>query len=194
MHTKGDDWNHLLSMPAEISVSALSQLDYLAYVDGQGLLPSQFAGQVGAYAIFAADYVLQYVGYSRDIYLSLKQHLVRQPQQCYWIKLQVIDRPSRTALEQIQAAWISENGTMPLGNGSDRNAWEQPIDVKASMTAAERASYTDPQLEEITQQKILKNAARRIEAEVLAVLQARQVQEPLRFNPKLKENGVLDLK
>ncbi len=194
MHTRSDYWNYPLSMPAEISVTPLSQLDYIAYVDGQGLLPSQFAGQVGAYAIFAADYSLQYVGYSRDIYLSLKQHLVRQPQLCHWIKLQMIDRPSRTALEQIQAAWISENETVPPGNAGDRHTWEQPIDVKANMTPAERAGYTDPQLEEIAQQKILKNAARRIEAEILAVLQARHLQEPLRFNPKLKDNGVLDLK
>jgi hypothetical protein len=181
-------------MPAEVSVSALSQLDYTAYVDPQGLLPSQFAGQVGAYAIFAADHSLQYVGYSRDIYLSLKQHLVRQPQLCHWIKLQVIDRPSRATLEQIRDAWISENSALPPGNGSDQAKWEQPIDVKASMTPEEKASYTDPQLEEVAQQKILKNAARRIEAEILAVLQARQIQEPLRFNPKLKDNGILDLK
>lgn len=181
-------------MSAEPAVIPLSHIDFLAYVDEQGLLPSQFAGKVGAYAIFSLDKTLQYVGYSRDIYLSLKQHLVRQPQLCHWLKLQVIERPSRVLLEKIRESWLQEQPFLPPGNTDAQPQWEQPIDVKAAMTATERANYTDPMLEEITQQKILKNAARRLEAEIFAVLQARNIQEPLRFNPKLKDNGVLDLK
>jgi hypothetical protein len=180
-------------MSADPTPLPLDQLHFLPYVDPEGLLPSQFAGQVGAYAIFAQDQTLQYIGYSRDIYLSLKQHLVRQPQGCYWVKLQVIDRPSRALLEQIRDHWLQAQSILPPGTGPAQSQWEQPIDVKA-MTAQEKADYTDPALEEISQQKILKNAARRIEAEIFALLEARQIQESLRFNPKLKDNGVLDLK
>jgi hypothetical protein len=181
-------------MSADPAPISLAQIDLLPYIDPQGLLPSQFAGKVGAYAIFAQDQTLQYVGYSRDIYLSLKQHLVRQPQLCHWVKVQVIDRLSRALLEQIRDHWLQAQDSLPPGNDSTQSQWEQPIDVKAAMTAQERADYTDPGIEEITQQKILKNAARRLESEIFAVLEARQIQESLRFNPKLKDNGVLDLK
>jgi hypothetical protein len=41
---------------------------------------------------------------------------------------------------------------------------------------------------------VLKQVARRAEAEILDVLKARGVQVEIRFNPKLKEAGLLDLK
>ena len=182
------------AMQIEPQISSLASLDFIAYVNPEGYLPNQFEGKVGAYAIFAQDKTLQYVGYSRDIYLSLKQHLVRQPQLCWWLKVQTIDRPSRTALEGIRNTWIAENGTVPPGNNTEQSQWDQAIDVKAAMTPEEQARYQDPQLDPVAQQKVLKNAARRIEAEILAVLASRQIQEALRFNPKLKDSGFLDLK
>ena len=60
------------------------------------------------------------------------------------------------------------------------------------MTADEQAEYA--RLEEVNQIKYLKKIARRVEAEILATLKARGVQMDLRFNPKLKESGLLDLK
>jgi hypothetical protein len=108
--------------------------------------------------------------------------------------VQTIDRPSRTALEGIRNTWIAENGTVPPGNNTEQSQWDQAIDVKAAMTPEEQARYQDPQLDPVAQQKVLKNAARRIEAEILAVLASRQIQEALRFNPKLKDSGFLDLK
>ncbi|MER3477484.1 MAG: endonuclease, partial [Leptolyngbya sp. ERB_1_2] len=44
------------------------------------------------------------------------------------------------------------------------------------------------------QMKALKNIARRVESEIMAQLKARNVQTEMRFNPKLKEEGLLDLK
>jgi hypothetical protein len=44
------------------------------------------------------------------------------------------------------------------------------------------------------QSKILKNAARRVESQILSELESRGVQMQIRFNPKLKEKGLLDLK
>jgi hypothetical protein len=40
----------------------------------------------------------------------------------------------------------------------------------------------------------LKNVARRVENEILSLLKARGVTEEIRFNPKLKTSGLLDLK
>ncbi len=70
---------------------------------------------------------MQFIGYSRDIYLSLRQHLVRQPQKCYWVKIHTIERPNRTILENIEQAWIEENGNLPVGNGEQKATWTQPI-------------------------------------------------------------------
>jgi hypothetical protein len=180
-------------MTASTEILPLNSLDFLSYVDDRGQLPEQFQGKVGVYAIFDAAKTLQYIGFSRDTFLSLKQHLVRQPQQCHWVKVQTIDRPSRTILAEIRTAWIAENGATPPGNGADEAQWTHAIDVKTAMTAAELNNLASA-LDEASQSKVLKQVARRVEAEILAVLQARGVQTELRFNPKLKETGLLDLK
>ncbi|MBL1177337.1 GIY-YIG nuclease family protein [Pantanalinema sp. GBBB05] len=178
---------------SDIELPTLASLDFLPYVDTHGQLPEQFQGKVGVYAIFDQGKGLQYIGYSRDVYLSLKQHLVRQAQYCYWLKVQTIDRPSRTLLEDMRQAWIAENGSIPPGNAAEESAWSQPIDVKGLMTTDEQTSY-QASIDEVAQIKVLKQAARRIEAGILEDLAARGVKTEIRFNPKLKETGLLDLK
>jgi hypothetical protein len=180
---------------AQTEILTLASLEYCAYLDESGCIPEAvFQGKVGVYAIFDRDRILQFIGYSRDVYLSLKQHLMRQPQSCYWIKAQTIDRPSRTILENIRKAWIAENGSVPVGNGADETKWTQAIDVNPLMTDEERTQFDRTAGEELAQSKVLKNVARRVEAEILAQLAERGMQMPLRFNPKLKETGLLDLK
>ncbi|NCJ08521.1 GIY-YIG nuclease family protein [Synechococcales cyanobacterium C] len=171
----------------------LAELTLIPYVDTSGRLPQQFAGKIGAYAIFAADQTLQYVGYSRDIYVSLRQHLVRQPQQCHGLKVQLIERPSRTLLETICQDWLKEPDVPPPGNTSAQTLWEEPLSIQAAMTDAEQASFDNPHLDDLGRIKVLKQVGRRLEAEILAVLAARGVQETIRFNPKLKEKGVLEV-
>ena len=176
------------------TIPSLAGLEFIPYIDQNGQLPVQLQGKVGAYAICDRHQVLQFIGYSRDVYLSLKQHLVRQPHLCYWVKVQTIDRPNRTLLENIQAAWIAENGMTPAGNSTDEAKWTQSINVKPLMTPEEQANYAQAAGEELAQSKILKNVARRVEAEIIAELKARNVQTEIRFNPKLKDSGLLDLK
>lgn len=175
-------------------VSSLADLEFVPYINQEGLIPNFVQGKIGIYAVFDAERVLKFVGYSRDIYVSLKQHLVRQPGYCYWLKIQTIDRPNRTILETIRDQWIAENGTLPAGNGPEASKWNDPIDVKVMMTVEEQASYDNPVNDEVTQEKILKNVARRVEAEILTALKSRGVTEEIRFNPKLKTSGLLDLK
>ncbi|MGK7876444.1 MAG: GIY-YIG nuclease family protein [Xenococcaceae cyanobacterium] len=178
-------------MATQTEILSLTSLEYIPYLDKNGYITESFQGQIGVYAIFDQDKVLQFVGYSRDIYLSLKQHLVRQPKSCYWLKVQTITRPSRTILEGIRQAWIEENGSIPPGNGADEAKWNQPIDAKPAMTEAEKEEYQ--QSEELAQMKLLKKVARRVEAEIKEQLKARGVQMHIRFNPKIKEKGLLDL-
>lgn len=179
-------------MTIEAEIPSLASLEYIPYLDASGQLPEQFQGKIGVYAIFNLEQVLQFVGYSRDVDLSLKQHFVRQPQNCYWLKVQTVDRPSRTILESIRQAWITENGFLPKGNAADEAMWTQPIDAKATMTADEQTKFAAS--DELMQSKLLKNVARRMEEQILAELESRGLQMPIRFNPKLKEKGLLDLK
>jgi len=171
----------------------LANLEYLPYIDAEGKLPLSLERKIGVYGIFDRDKVLQFVGYSRNIYLSLKQHLVRQPQHCYWLKAQTIERPNRTILDNIQQAWIAENGSTPPGNNSAASEWNQPIDAKLKMTEEEKIREQEI-MDEVAKEKFLREVARRVEAEILAELKARGVAEDIRFNPKLKTSGLLDLK
>ncbi|MBF2067062.1 MAG: GIY-YIG nuclease family protein [Calothrix sp. C42_A2020_038] len=180
-------------MTTENHVS-LEILEYIPYIDDNGQLPEQFQGQIGVYAIFDAEKKLEFIGYSRDVYLSLRQHLVRKPDKCYWLKIYTIERPSRSILENIEKNWIEENGTIPNGNAQNKDIWTQPVNVKTLMTHEEKINYESPHHDEITQMKIIKNVARRVEAEILKELEARGLQTQIRFNPKLKEEGLLDLK
>jgi hypothetical protein len=181
-------------MTTETDITNLASLEYIPYIDNDGQLPEYFQGKIGVYAIFNQEKLLQFIGYSRDVYLSLRQHLVRQPQQCYWVKVQTIERPNRTVLENIEKAWLAENGDIPIGNGELKEKWTQPIDAKAEMTAEEVTNYQSPIHDELAQIKIIKNVARRVEAEILATLELRGLKTQLRFHPKLKEEGLLDLK
>jgi len=175
-------------------IHPLASLEFIPYIDSEGKLPEFVQGKIGVYAIFDNEKVLQFVGYSRDTYLSLKQHLVRQTEHCYWLKVQIIDKPSRTILESIRASWIAENGSQPQGNAADATKWNDPIDTKTVMTAQEIANYEGIVADELAKDKLLKNVARRVENEILSLLKARGVTEEIRFNPKLKTSGLLDLK
>ena len=179
-------------MSSSSDLPSLESLAFLAYIDEGGELPNQLQNQIGIYAIFDESQILQFVGYSRDIYLSLKQHLVRQPENCYWVKATTIDRPNRTFLEGVQSAWIDENGNIPAGNGDAKSSWLDPIATNYAMTAAESDSFSD--LDGVAQIKLLKQVARRVEETILTKLQQRGVTAEIRFNPKLKEQGLLDLK
>lgn len=179
-------------MSAQTEITDLSSLEYLSYLNEAGEISEELQGKIGVYAIFDRQHQMQYVAYSRDVYLSLKQHLIRQPDNCYWIKVQTISRPSRKVLAEIAAAWTRENGATPPGNESQNTVWSEPIDTTPAMTEEEKAqlSLTD----ERGKIKIQKQVARRVEADIQAQLRDRGVKMNIRFNPKLKEKGLLDLK
>ncbi|GAB4341152.1 MAG: GIY-YIG nuclease family protein [Cyanophyceae cyanobacterium] len=184
-------------MSAEIAdgseaMPSLGELPFLPYIDGEGLLPAVTEGTIGIYAIFDADRALQYVGYSRNTAASLAQHLVRQGDRCHWLKFHPITRPSRSILEAIRDRWIADQDRPPPGNGPDADVWENPINAAIAFNDAERAAIANADTE-AARAKAIKQATRRIEAMILEPLTQRGVTIPLRFNPKLKERGLLDL-
>ena len=179
-------------MASQTEIPSLDSLEYYLYIDDHGCIPEELQGKIGVYAIFDQEKHLKFVGYSRNIYLSLKQHFVRCPQDCYWLKAETISRPSRTILEEIKQGWIEDNNSVPVGNSSEEEKWNKPFDVKPLMTEEEKQQYE--QLEEFARTKLLKKIARRFEADILKEIEARGVKIEFRFNPKLKEQGLLDLK
>ncbi|MEB3357572.1 MAG: GIY-YIG nuclease family protein [Synechococcales bacterium] len=175
------------------SIPTLQVLERLPYIDDQGHLPEHLSGTVGVYAIFSQDQTLQYVGYSRNVLLSLQQHLIRQPQSCHWVKVHTIERPQRSVLEEIRDTWLAENGTTPAGNGAAESDWTQPIDATQQMTPDERVAY-EAAATEGERAKALKTVARRVEGAIATQLKERGLADPIRFDPKLKDQGLLNVK
>ncbi len=174
------------------SLPTLATLPRHPYIDAAGKVAPDLQGRIGVYAIFNADGEVQYIGYSRDVRLSLQQHLVRCPHSCMSYAVVSIERPDRPWLQAVQDQWIAEVGAIPVGNGQEKARWEQAIDVRPLMTPDEVETLANAEPQQ--QPKILKQIARRVEAEILSQLRQRSLQEPLVFNPKLKESGRLDLK
>eukprot|EP00899_Mesostigma_viride_P009678 jgi/Mesvir1/18711/Mv12422-RA.1 len=183
------------STPAA-EITPLADLPFLPYVsEGKIADLTQPGVKASVYAIADKNKVVQYIGVTRGIYSSMRLHMARKPALCYYVKVQQITKPSRTQLEDIRNAWIKELGGAPPGNdnGPVQNTWENPVDVKPMMTPEEveamKAAAPGPELV-----KVLKNAARRVEAMMEADYQALGLTETMRFDPKLKEKGLLDLK
>ena len=170
----------------------LADLDFLPYIDQNGAIASDFDPKIGIYAIYDETKTLCYIGYSRNFKKSLEQHLIRRYDQCHWFKLHTCDRPNRTLLEEIRTAWLAENGTIPVGNDTAEALWTQPIDIKPGLTPEEKAEIAAA--EDITKSKLLKDHARRVEAQIQEVLEARGLKTKIRFQPKIKDQGLLDLK
>ena len=169
----------------------LKDLNYHSYLEPEGIINPDLEGKIGIYAIFDQDKKIQYVGYSRNLYKSLQQHLIRKVDKCHWFKIHIIDRPSRSLLEGIRHDWIEENEAL-LSDQEEQKQWTEPINIKQQMTTTEKQEYE--QADELNKIKILKKIARREEAEIKHKLELRGVTMNMRFNPKLKEEGLLDLK
>ena len=174
-------------MSDNISNISLTKLTFYPYINEDGFIDENLEGKIGVYAIFNEHKILEYVGYSRNLLLSLKQHLIRQPEKCYWFKNYFIERPSRSVLEEIKQNWLEENGTIPLGNGDEETKWIQPIDAKLFMTETDKKDYEFN--DELGKIKLLKKVARRLEEKIKADLKNRNIQFDIRFNPSSSLNS-----
>ena len=177
-----------------VTATSLAELPAYPYIDAEGRLPQNYAQKIGAYAIFDQQHALAHLGFSRNVLLSLKQNLIRNPDACHWVKVATINRPSKRDLETILQHWQEEMGGSPYSDQNPAERWNQSINLHEHMTEDEKVAYTDPALNDRGRVKALKQTSRRLEAEILRCLEARGCLEDLRFNPKLKETGVLDIK
>ncbi len=103
----------------------------------------------GVYAVLNCDRHLQYVGYSRNVPLSLSGHLTQVGENaCAFLRLKTFKFPRREEMEQLRDAWIAENETIPLGNGEENDRWAGTVAeaAKLAMSAAEREAYEEKKL------------------------------------------------
>lgn len=188
-------------MAADAPPPPLSSLPIYPFIDPDtGMIPyPDPSAKTGVYAIYGLEDKVLYLGKSRDVHNTLRMHLGRRPSHCFAYRSLPLSRPSRTALDTILAAWAAEVGSTPPGNdgGDEQARWEKPVDVRwpgsgVALTADEQEALDNCVLE-ADASKVLKKVCRRVEREVEAVLKARGSKEPMKWAPKLKEKGLLDV-
>ena len=103
----------------------------------------------GVYAVLDRDRQLQYVGYSRNVPLSLSGHVTQLgADTCAFLRLKTFKFPKREEMEQVRDAWIAKNGPMPPGNGEESDRWAGTVAeaAKLAMSTAERDAYEEKKL------------------------------------------------
>ncbi len=109
---------------------------------------TQNAKVAGVYAVFDRDQQPQYVGYSRNVTLYLRNHLLHQGETCCaFVKVRPFKFPKRVELEQLRDQWIAELPNLPPANLSGDGNWANTLDdATQSMSAVERAAYEEKKL------------------------------------------------
>jgi predicted GIY-YIG superfamily endonuclease len=103
----------------------------------------------GVYVVLDGDRQTQYIGYSRNVTLSLKSHLAQHgAQTCAFVKVQPFKFPKREEMEQLRDAWIAELPQPPSGNADTSGTWAGTVKDAASqtMSPAEREAYEEKKL------------------------------------------------
>jgi hypothetical protein len=103
----------------------------------------------GVYAVLDGDRQPQYIGYSRNVALSLTSHLTQfGAQTCAFVKVQPFKFPKREEMEQLRDAWLAALPHTPPGNLDQSGAWAGTVRDASSqvMSVAEREAYEEKKL------------------------------------------------
>jgi hypothetical protein len=108
----------------------------------------------GVYAVLDRQQCTQYIGYSRNVLLSLNGHLSQNGAACCaFVRVQAFKYPKRTEMESLRDAWIAELEDVPPGNDQSaatavQERWAGTIAevAKAAMSATERNAYEEKKL------------------------------------------------
>jgi hypothetical protein len=124
-------------------------------IDGSQLLPleewqalAENAKVAGVYAVLAADRQTQYIGYSRNVFTSLKGHLSEHGSAvCAYVRVQPFKFPKREEMESLRDRWLGELAEIPPGNNG-AGVWATTVGAiaKAAMSPAEQAAYEEKKL------------------------------------------------
>lgn len=125
-------------------------------LDGDRILPliewqalAENARVAGVYAVLDVSKQHQYVGYSRNVFTSLKGHLAEHGSEiCAYVRVQPFKFPKREEMEQLRDTWIAELATTPPGNTGAGGVWATTVGeiAKAAMSPAEQAAYEEKKL------------------------------------------------
>jgi hypothetical protein len=102
----------------------------------------QNAKVAGVYAVLDGDRQTQYIGYSRNVALSLRSHLTQMGAEvCAWATVQAFKFPKRDEMEKLRDEWIEALPSPPPGNLD--GTWAGTVKDAATqvMSAAEREAY-----------------------------------------------------
>ncbi|MBW4671195.1 MAG: GIY-YIG nuclease family protein [Cyanomargarita calcarea GSE-NOS-MK-12-04C] len=103
----------------------------------------------GVYAVLDAERGTQYIGYSRNVKISLNGHLAENgSQKCAFVRVQTFNFPKRQEMEDLRDAWIQELESIPPGNGAEGKMWAGTVAQAAekAMSDAERHAYEEKKL------------------------------------------------
>eukprot|EP00968_Pinguiococcus_pyrenoidosus_P008201 scaffold576_cov260-Pinguiococcus_pyrenoidosus.AAC.65 len=195
---------------ADFDYPELTKLEKCPFIDAEGemnLVPPPQGTRASIYAVFDSHENLAFVGITRNVMASMRQILARQPLDAYYYSAHHVAKPSKATLELIKETWIRSCDAVPKGNvhtssiadaaapqidADSEASWEGATDVKKFMTPEEQA-YVHEQRSAGREGPALRVIARKYEADKLAILESRGLATPLRFDPKLKLLGLLDL-
>jgi hypothetical protein len=96
----------------------------------------------GVYVVLDGDRQPQFIGYSRNVALSLRSHLTQKGEDiCALMTLQPFTFPKRDAMEQLRDEWIAALPSPPPGNLD--GTWASTVQEAAVqvMSATEREAY-----------------------------------------------------
>lgn len=103
----------------------------------------------GVYAVLNEAQRTQYVGYSRNVLLSLNSHVTQLgTATCAFVRVQAFKYPKRTEMENLRDAWIAALESMPPGNSQDNGLWTSTVGeaARVAMSASERNAYEEKKL------------------------------------------------
>ena len=101
----------------------------------------------GVYAVLDSQRQTQYIGYSRNVLLSLNGHLAQNGEICAFVRVEAFKFPKRTEMEELRDTWIAQLDSLPLGNGAESDRWASGGEMaKAAMSEAERNAYEEKKL------------------------------------------------
>jgi hypothetical protein len=110
---------------------------------------AQNAKVAGVYAVLNKSQQTQYIGYSRNVSLSLRSHLTTHGSEvCSLVRVQPFKFPKREEMEQLRNRWIAELPESPPGNIDGSNDWATTVRDAAAqvMSEADRAIYEEKKL------------------------------------------------
>jgi hypothetical protein len=110
---------------------------------------AQNAKVAGVYAVLNSSQQTQYIGYSRNVSLSLRSHLTAHGAAvCALVRVQPFKFPKREEMEQLRDRWIAELPSPPAGNIDGSADWASTVRDAAAqvMSEADRAIYEEKKL------------------------------------------------